>query len=606
MTSINAHTKTVRQLLENVSYSIDFYQREYAWERRHIQDLLDDLEGAFLTDYAETHQRLQDQDISRYFLGTIITVTENQKRFIVDGQQRLTTLTLLLIYIRHLLRSVNAPTTDVSSLILADCSGSVTFNINVSERADCMNALYQHGYFDPPVHANLSVRYLANRYRDIGSYFPERLKGNALPRFANWLVDNVDLVEIETVSGHNTFLMFETMNDRGRGLDSTDLLKGYLLTKITGKSLQQVQQSRLCAEETWRNRIRQLYLIPGGEDERQRFFTTWLRAKYAESNQEFARITNTRFHRWVRNNEARLELNEPQDFYDFIVKRFDHFAEHYLSMREWSRILTVGHEEIYYNEFRGFKLQFMLALAPIQLDDSIEVVHEKMRLVATFIDIYSARRMVNYTYSTSDSTIFNLAKGIRNLQIPELRTHLLHILDNMEYSFDRLRQFGLYRTDRKHIHYLLARMTVWVEQQCGLDTAFNDYDGSQGTPYEIEHIFSSDYSNHSYGFSSEEDFDDYRNNIGALLLLPKYINRSLGDARYEHKVKQYANENLRAASLSTQTDTENPNFAEFVQRSGLPFKSYDYFHRLDVHKRADLYRQICERIWSPDRLLESS
>jgi uncharacterized protein with ParB-like and HNH nuclease domain len=102
MSTINSRTKSVRQLLSNVKYAIDFYQREYEWERRNIEELMDDLEAKFSTSFDSTDERPRVQHYPHYFLGTIITVKEGNQNYIVDGQQRLTTLTLLLILIHHM------------------------------------------------------------------------------------------------------------------------------------------------------------------------------------------------------------------------------------------------------------------------------------------------------------------------------------------------------------------------------------------------------------------------------------------------------------------------------------------------------------------------
>ena len=84
MGKIAAQEFNIRGILHKQGYSIEDYQREYRWEEKHITDLLEDLTEKFLN--GEEH----------YFLGSIIINEENQKQFIIDGQQRLTSLTLLL------------------------------------------------------------------------------------------------------------------------------------------------------------------------------------------------------------------------------------------------------------------------------------------------------------------------------------------------------------------------------------------------------------------------------------------------------------------------------------------------------------------------------
>jgi uncharacterized protein with ParB-like and HNH nuclease domain len=75
------------------------------------------------------------------------------------------------------------------------------------------------------------VKILA-RYADIEDLFPEELAGAALPYFADWLVENVHLVEITAYTDGDAYTIFETMNDRGLSLTPADMLKGYLLANI--------------------------------------------------------------------------------------------------------------------------------------------------------------------------------------------------------------------------------------------------------------------------------------------------------------------------------------------------------------------------------------
>ena len=112
MKQIEGRAKTIRELLEGAKYTIDFYQREYAWGERQVRELIDDLTGKFLDFYEEDHERPEVESYGHYFLGSIVVSHKRNQRFIVDGQQRLTTLTLLLIYLHHLQAGLPCPDDD--------------------------------------------------------------------------------------------------------------------------------------------------------------------------------------------------------------------------------------------------------------------------------------------------------------------------------------------------------------------------------------------------------------------------------------------------------------------------------------------------------------
>ena len=616
MSKVQTQTKSVTDLLTGVKYDIDFYQRGYEWQRRNIEELLNDLEAEFVANYAQEHEPWQVANYRHYFLGTIITIAESGKKFIVDGQQRLTTLTLLLIYFHHL-RSEYPSIPNVSHLIYTEMFMHKSFTIAVEEREDCMKALFESNHFDATDHPDLSVRNLVERYRDLEDLFPDSLKGKALTYFVNWLLFCVDLVEIEAQTDDAAFTIFETMNDRGVNLSQADMLKGYLLAHINYPDPDRMQVTKTEANNVWKRRIRELADTESNADED--FFKTWLRAKFAEtirqpkkdaSNQDFEHID--KFHRWTRDNAKRIGLSITNDFYDFITSQFAYYSNYYVAMRQASQTFTQGREEIYYNAQNNFTLQYMLALAPLRLDDDSDTAWRKIRLVTTFADIFLARRMVNYRrngYGTLKYTMFNLTKEIRDKDTEELRDILRNHLSGMWETFEGItgHNWGTYALNNfsgRSIRYLLARMTAWIEREAGNNVNFLNYLwDAKGKPFDIEHIWANHYEYLKDEFASEEEFQRHRNYFGGLLLLPRPVNRSLRDKRYEDKLEKYSQQNLLAASLSKQKYKNEPSFKQFSERTNLPFRFHTQFKRADLLERQQLYRQICEQIWNPDRLL---
>lgn len=84
-------------------------------------------------------------------------------------------------------------------------------------------------------------------------------------------------------------------------------------------------------------------------------------------------------------------------------------------------------------------------------------------------------------------------------------------------------------------------------------------------------------------------------------MLPRGFNQSFNDEAYEKKVKRYFGQNLLAQSLDEHCYEKNPSFLDYIYRSGLPFKPYPTFKKADLDARQELYRLICEEIWSTSR-----
>jgi len=613
MNKIDARSKTIRELLEKVKYNIDYYQREYKWKKEHVTALLDDLETKFLSQYEEGHEPRKVQEYAHYFLGPIIISRKNGTNSIVDGQQRLTTLTLLLIYINNLQTETlksdpSSRQVDIKSLIFSEKFGAKSFNIDVDERAACMEALFNNSPFNPEGTTE-SVRNILYRFNDIVQLFPEPLKNNTLPFFIDWLIECVDLVEVVAYSDDDAYAIFETMNDRGLRLSSAEMLKGYLLANITDDN--QKQQ----ANALWRKRTFEfLELADGDEKEAEEFFKDWLRSQYAESIRERKKDAKnedweslgTRYHKWVRDEHKKLNLIKSEDFAEFILRDFDFYSS--ISMKIWKSAmeLTPGLEYVYYNSENNFTLQDVLILASIKPDDDTNTIDKKIRLVAGYIDIFIARRVVNFrtlSYSSIVYTMFNLMKEIRHKSVKDLAQLLKNKVQTMEESFARVKDFHVHQQNRAYVHMLLARITHHIAEECGIDSDILSYlDRTVRHPFQVEHIWADDYEQYRSEFGNEYEFADYRNRFGGLILLPDDFNKSYGKKGYKEKLDGYLGQNVLAKTLHPKWYENNPSFMRYKEVSGLPFKAYPgAFTKADLDERQELYRLICEEIWSPSR-----
>jgi len=382
MREILGKAKTVRELLKGVKYSIDYYQREYKWHEKQMRELVDDLSDKFLEEYQTGHERTKVAEYPHYFLGSIIISKKESVGYIVDGQQRLTSLTLLLVLLRNLQKG-SEKQVNVDELIFSERFDTKSFNLHVDERTPAMEALYEDGgeSFDTTDRPE-SVQNLVQRYRDLETYFPTELRDTVLPYFIDWLLENVHLVEITAYSDDDAYTIFETMNDRGLSLSPTDMLKGYLLANIN-------EAKRSTANIRWRDRIRELN--DAGKEVEADFFKAWFRSQYATKIRErkkgarpedFDRI-GTEFHRWLRDTAETIGLKQSDDFYRFIDRDFDFYSRQYLRLIQAAQKPVAGLEHVLYNAQQGFTLQYMLLLAPLRPADSESVVNRKIALVVS-------------------------------------------------------------------------------------------------------------------------------------------------------------------------------------------------------------------------------
>jgi uncharacterized protein with ParB-like and HNH nuclease domain len=104
---VNPEKQNINTLFSTTNYHIDFYQREYKWKDDEVKRLIDDIVNHFEQSYAkypslDASEENVTTKYSWYYLNTYITNKTNGRIFVVDGQQRLTTLTLMLIALYHM------------------------------------------------------------------------------------------------------------------------------------------------------------------------------------------------------------------------------------------------------------------------------------------------------------------------------------------------------------------------------------------------------------------------------------------------------------------------------------------------------------------------
>ncbi len=535
----------------------------------------------------------------------VITIISNYdgKKYIVDGQQRLTTLTLLLIRLYHLLED-ETQKRRVEPLIHSLSGGKESFNLDVHDWLSVMNFLYPKEKQEKESFDNSneleSVVNIVSRYNDIKDNF--EFHGQSLLYFVDWLLENVYLVEIVAYNTRDAYAIFETVNDRGLSLTPSDMLRGYVLSKSEDFEF------RDKISEVWRDATQTLRSI--GKNEESEAIKAWLRSQYAQNVTDFDEI-GSEFHRWVRDQEQAIGLKTSDNFANFIVYNFDFYSGWYYRLRQAARSLKPRLECVFYNAQNNFTLQYPILLSPLCVGNTEEEILQKIQIVSTYLDILIHRRIWNnqdISQRTMADQIFPLIPSIRAKKVDQLRDILYKRIHAETKPFSENNIFGLHGGNRRKIFLILARMTDFLEVQSDQSTRYMEYMRTGKNRYEIEHIWTAHPDPKFLEMNSinESDFFIYRNRIGGLLLLPKSDNASIGDDPYRKKLNVYAGQNLLAQSLHEVAYLNKPGFRRFRETSGLNFKKHDNFNKKDLEERHQLYLKLAEKIWNPDRLKTDS
>ncbi|MCT4389597.1 DUF262 domain-containing protein [Leuconostoc falkenbergense] len=249
MSIANPETKSIHALLsENEAlFHIPAYQREYSWQNIQLEDLWDDLEEV-LSDDSEEH-----------FFGQIVTNTSENGYEVIDGQQRLITSTLLLAAIRDVAKkftsdqkfssqlsederySARRKVDDIQEnyLLASNLKTPILTLPDENDVASFFTDLLIKGRIvesDNQTEKNLRNAYLFLK-KHVSQYIAKKESENLgvpqqLKRLENLIqvfTKRFKVILINTASTKDGFVIFETLNARGKSLEEADLLKNLLL-----------------------------------------------------------------------------------------------------------------------------------------------------------------------------------------------------------------------------------------------------------------------------------------------------------------------------------------------------------------------------------------
>ena len=604
---IEATNTSINKLLKEQKFTIDYFQREYRWQEKHIKLLVEDLTTTFLKSYNVDHKRPEVANYQSYYLGPVVfsISPETGKKSIIDGQQRITSITLLLIYLNHL-QSASTQNVSIGELIFSEKYDEKSFNMSDEMREPCLKDLFEKGEYIVKDDDDETIRNMVARYEDIDDCFPEELTQQALPFFIDWFKENVVIVEITAYSDDNAYLIFETMNDRGLNLTPTEMLKGYILSRITDKN------QRDDINRIWKEEIQKLHAFDDNAD--QVFFQAWFRAKYAvsirpgkaDSEDRDYELIGSRFHNWFKDSHKSLfKLKTSDDFYIFFKNQFPFYVKWFIKIWNAESTLNTNMPHASFIAHWGFaeSLQNALLLASIKFEDDETTIEQKVDFVSRYIETFTVRRAVNYKKFGASSikyTMFNMIKLIRDNDTLTLGTNLSNEIDRIPETWEGITDFSLHQMNGKFVKHLLSRICSHLDKLVGKDTSYATYHHPNGKQFEIEHIWANKFEQHRDEFEQLNDFQRWRNNIGALILLPHGTNQSFSSDKYEDKIEHYLKENTYAQTLHPMYYSRNPNFLKSPEIQVLEFNAHTEFKKNDITERQQLIKRICENIWSVD------
>ena len=588
---ITPHDQTLRTVFNaQRSYFIDIYQREYKWQKDEVLTLLNDIEVRFSQYNLNKKQpkEIQEDVLDRfepYFLNTYLTHTTAENISIVDCQQRLTTLLLMLIKLYKILKDVEADSAlkgktfsskIIEQLIFAtnDFGEAERFKIFNDNREDAFRALIDEKAIEIK---DETRRRINENYKEISSYFDKFLSSDnpttidliKTTYYVTYLLDRISIVEIRIERQQNVSMIFEVVNDRGRGLQPYEILKGKLIGNLPTD--QKEKANRVWTEMQDKYFKAVLKNTTEKSIDLDIFFRTFFRSKFADSEKDYEKFEYDYHYEMYRNPKIRKYFADFQDrdlLFSRITEDFRYYADLYLRLRT-----SYENENIIFNKILDQNQQYVLILSSIKTMDPNE--SEKIDGIARKFDqMHVILRLLNaYDSNEFQRIIYPLIAAVRNKSLADaigaFDSDLIETLVSRGsitagqhkvakdlFEYDRFKNISnnklnfskyiLMRIDR-YLAKLLDKPSYVSADLEELEDRFNRNNNKRHGLH-LEHIITQHKKNlvlfTTKGAFDENAFRQTRNLLGMVLLLKDRQNLSSNDEIYVDKLDTYTKSNF--------------------------------------------------------------
>ena len=604
MARIENHKYSIEEAFRECFYIVPDYQREYVWTDKEVHQLLEDI-----------GEQIDAGTTREYFIGTVLVSPTDQKNHyeVIDGQQRLTTFFLLLCALKHLFQGEPQRQT-VSGLIstsYTDSDGETRTSLKLEPRyenaGEVITKLVELDADPQAVRAGIqsagigsfgSLENLVNAYSTLYRYLKDNYDSAAkLKKYWGYLANNVVFIQIST-DVSSALKIFETINERGVGLNPMDLLKNLLFTQV-----KQAQFTQL--KDEWKKITKPL------EREKEkplRFLRYFLMANYVIKNERGdAVVREDKIYDWFvdKDNAALCDYaNKPFEFVRKVIRN----VEHYLAFS--NGLGNDGKPSLAMDSLKrlaggAFSLHYVLLLAAANFPKPL--FDHFVAQLESFLFYYIFTKTPTKDLERSFSQWADELRAIAAATDPVKQKVQLNafIADRFDTNMagksqelvDALRRFTLYSMQQYRTRYLLARLTQHVEMAfSGLKMP-----GSLEpfTKLEIEHILPDNPKEELRGKWGAENpgagYDDCKNRLGNLTLLEKPINIVAGNDFYSAKRAEYR----KSGNYLTRSLVELASVGQntSISRINEKLKAFPAWNAKAVEERHGLLITLAQDVW---------
>ena len=526
---IDAEVLSIKNL-DDYYFVVPDYQREYVWEAdKHIYQFLVDIDEEF-----DAHSIEQQS----YFLGSIIIVKKDSKYDVIDGQQRLTTIVLCLCAIRNILESLNdkeSLSRMSSNMLDITKNWLYTFDMEAETTMPRLELQYDdsNGYLDAMIQklkyedeVTSSIDKMKKAYNRILEHFKNYIQQDIkiFEKYVKYFLTSVNVVVIESDNLGSALKIFETINQRGAGLNAMDLVKNLLFSKAKDHDFEVIKAK-------WKQITSDLQNCDEG-DKPLRFLRYFMIARYHNGI-----IREDDLYSWIISKEGKQKLqyeDQPLNLVNEMAtaaKRYSYLVQatnsdnNAIGVNKYPNVVNIG----YINKQRS--RQHLILLMALNLNCDDDVINYLAQQIESFLFFANTLKMQTKSYERRFTDWATKLREIRSIDeiveiidgtmVPYLRSYL----SDFKYSFLQIKHYDYNPQYRER--YILGCLDTELCTQAGL----NPLSQENIQRLQIEHILPQTLTNvdANEDFANEEDREKYTYLLGNTTLLESQINQAINN-----------------------------------------------------------------------------
>ncbi len=590
MPELRSEDYSIERLFQQF-YVVPDYQREYVWEDKHVE--------AFIGDIHEEFFSSEDKQTD-YFIGSIIVCphegADTETLEVIDGQQRITTAYIALCAIRdhHADIASNPGIAGLDGQIGAgavDDLGKDFFEYRVVlQYADSEDVLRQiasrvDGGLEDIQETTASITNLVNAYRNIRAFLNRKFEHdeNGLRKFYAYFTKYVKLVLVRTENLADALKVFETINDRGLGLNAMDLLKNRMFIEANESQYETLK-------ERWKELVE---ILEKANEKPLRFLRYFVMSRYETKGV----IREDDIHTWFLENKRKCKYaDDPPAYVDLLLDN----AKAYVNFVQGRDIQ--GNDNRYLANIRRLSGQarqhLILLLAGQKLKSGAftELCKEIENLFFSLLVLGEPTRDLERLFADWTDKLRKIAKrkALDEFLEGTIRPQLQLRAGRLKSDFTVLTEDS---QPQYRVKYILAKLTQYVDEQAyGSESSAASLLTYIAKDVHMEHILPKNPTETvRQQFDDQEKYDSWVGRLGNLACLEKTINESVANASFRKKQSGYNGSKF----LLTQCLGDKPVVGKktAVNRAVKEIPEFSKWTSRSIEKRQKFLSELALKTW---------